>query len=213
LALDHRERGISIFARCPAPLWRKLPVHLSTENSLGIPPARLRRIMPVLSQRLPHRLVVGFESNSQRPAPTRAERVGRRVHQSRAAPAVDPRPFRARAPAGIGADGSSVDQPTTSNNVYSASSHAVCSTLRRKYVLTACAPALPSTAGRNSPVTSAPTQPPHRFSPALDRWWRPLSRPGSDTRGCSPARSAVAKLPASRCSRRRTSASRKVHSS
>src|SRR5258707_7420553 len=57
-------------------------------------------------------------------------------------------------------------------------------------------PDRPNPAGDPAPHTPAAP-----FLPARDRWCRPPAAAGSDTAWCSPARSAVAKLPASRDAR------------
>src|SRR5260370_41097628 len=164
-ALDHRKGGFDLRALSIA-LLRKLPVHLSTQNSFGNPPARLRRDNALRSPALPNMLVVGFgiklgigKHQAQRNV------LGGRVHQSRKRPRVDPRPlprplrqqdllmhigdyqplqivFIARLPTAVLLD---APEEVGADGLWRQSR------------------AIP--AGRTSPATSAPTQPPHRFSP------------------------------------------------
>src|SRR6266852_8154477 len=168
-ALDHRKDGFDLRALSIA-LLRKLPVHLSTQNSFGNPPARLRRDNALRSPALPNMLVVGFgiklgigKHQAQRNV------LGGRVHQSRKRPRVDPRPlprplrqqdllmhigdyqplqivFIARLPTAVLLD---APEEVGADGLW-----------RQSRAIHG---------GRNSPAPSPLTQPPHRFSqPARD---------------------------------------------
>src|SRR5258707_6157838 len=168
-ALDHRKDRFDLRALSIA-LLRKLLVHLSTENAFGNTPARLRRDNALRSPALPNMLVVGLGIKlGIRQHQAEGNVFGGRVHQSRKRPRVDPRPLPRP-----------LRQQDLAMHIGDYQPLLIVIIARRSTAVLLDAPEEVGAdglgrqsraihGGRNSPATSAPTQPPHRFSqPAID---------------------------------------------